>query len=70
MVPPCAVATDVNACRKAIDELWLHFGTTRSMKLLDAASASSCPADPDYDETYTGPWPNEFVDTAVVVAIP
>jgi hypothetical protein len=64
------VATDVNACRKAIDELWLHFGTTRSTKLVDATSASSCPADADYDETYTGPWPNDFVDVSAVIDLP
>lgn len=64
------VATDANACRKAIGDLVLHFGTTRSQPLVSATSASSCPADADYDASYTGPWPNDFIDASITVELP
>jgi hypothetical protein len=64
------VATDVNPTRKMLSDLVLHFGTERSQPVFEVQSASSNPADPDYDPDYAGPWPNDFVDVDVEVAIP
>ncbi len=64
------VATDANPCRKHLDAIILHFGTTRHARLLDEIGASSCSEDPDYDATYAGPWPNVFLDRTFTIALP
>lgn len=64
------VATDANPCRKQLDAIVLHFGTTRHARLTDAIGVSSCPEDPEYDASYAGPWPNVFLDETFTVAIP
>lgn len=67
------IATDANPCRKSISDVYLHYGTNNTQKLVDATRTTACEgeeADPDYDATYTGPWPNDFLDTEVTIKIP
>lgn len=64
------VVNDVNACDAAIDALTLHWGTSASQPLNEAACASSCETHACYDGTYNGPWPSVFLDETYVIAIP
>lgn len=64
------VATDANPCRKSIGDIVLHYGTNNQQALVAASSASSCSSDSDYDASYSGPWPNDFLDETFTISIP
>ncbi|MFT5583521.1 MAG: hypothetical protein ACI9VR_001099 [Cognaticolwellia sp.] len=58
------VATDENYCEKGLSPMVLHWGSAASWELSEAVCNSSCPEDACYDGSYSGPWPNTFVDDA------
>jgi hypothetical protein len=63
-------AVDYVACTKALDGLYLHLNESNVQLLNDAMSVSACDDHEDYDEAYTGPWPNTFLDEQYVITIP
>jgi len=63
-------AWDINECRKQLDTLYLHFGTGMFLPLNEAICAASCDSDSCYDGSYSGPWPNTFLDADYEITIP
>ncbi len=64
------LATDENYCEKALSPMVLHWGTAVSWELSEAVCNSSCPEDACYDGSYSGPWPNTFVDESHTLPTP
>ena len=64
------VATDENYCEKALTPMVLHWGSAVSWELSEAVCDSSCPEDACYDGSYSGPWPNTFVDESHMLPTP
>lgn len=64
------VATDENYCEKSLSPLVLHWGSQVSWELSEAVCNSSCPEDACYDGSYSGPWPNIFVDQTHTLPTP
>ena len=64
------VATDQQYCTKALVGLVLHVGNQYQQTLTGDISASACEEHDDYDPSYDGPWPNDFVDQNFLIQIP
>lgn len=64
------VATDQQYCTRAVDGLQLHLGSVYSQVLNAPVSISACEDHDDYDLTFDGPWPEDFLDETYVIAIP
>jgi hypothetical protein len=64
------VATDVLACTKQIDALYLHLNDANIQPLNSFISISACDDHEDYDAGYEGPWPNDFLDEQYVITTP
>jgi len=64
------VATDVLACTKQLDALYLHLNDANIQPLNSSILVSACDDHEDYDPGYTGPWPNDFLDEQYVVTTP
>ncbi len=64
------VATDENYCEKALSAMVLHWGSAVSWELSEPVCNSSCPEDACYDGSYSGPWPNTFVDESHTLPAP
>ena len=64
------LATDENYCEKALSPMVLHWGSAVSWELSEAVCDSSCPEDACYDGTYSGPWPNTFMDESHTLPTP
>jgi len=64
------VASDQQYCTKALAGLVLHVGNQHQQALTDPIAASACEEHDDYDPTYDGPWPNDFLDLTFAIQIP
>jgi hypothetical protein len=64
------VATDSQHCTKALVGLVLHVGNQYQQVLTSDISASACEDHDDYDPSYDGPWPNDFLDQDFLIQIP
>jgi hypothetical protein len=64
------VASDQIACTGILDALVLHLNDNNVQPLNDEFCKSDCEEHQCYDPTYTGPWPNDFLDQQFVIAIP
>ncbi len=64
------IATDQQYCTKALEELWIHLSGVYAQQLTDAISISGCEEHDDYDASYEGPWPNDFLDETHTITIP
>ena len=63
-------ATDINYCRKQLDALYLHFGTGMFVPLTEGICVAACDDDSCHDASYSGPWPNVFLDEDYENTIP
>lgn len=64
------VATDVLACTKQLDALYLHLNDANIQPLNSEILVSACDDHEDYDPGYEGPWPNDFLDEQYVITTP
>lgn len=64
------VAQDENYCDQALSTLYLHFGVGQSQSIFDGHCLSACSESSCYEPTFSGPWPNTFVDETITVLIP
>jgi hypothetical protein len=69
-------ASDVNPCAREVSDLWLHFGTASSERMVAAQSLSGtggvddCVGRDDYDPAAYQPPPYTFLDVSHTITIP